>query len=448
MTNEELWQAILARIQLNTSSNNFSAWFINTGIIEKDNQRVTVSVPNRITKEWIHSKYQTTLLKAFHELNFNIRDISYQITTAPKPIIDKKEKDININQLKFEQFEVNRETNLNPRYTFDNFIVGPFNELTNAAAQAICKNPGTVYNPFFVYGGVGLGKTHLLQALGNKLYNSGKGRKVKYVPSEIFISGIINAIRDNSIEELKNKYRKYDVLIIDDIQFFSKKMKSQEEFFNIFNFLHQKNKQIILSSDKPPKAIPDLEERLRSRFEGGMIADISSPEFETRVAILHKKIKEKKVDLNDDVIEYIANNIIKNIRELEGALNKIIAHQELSGKNVNIETAKKLLKNIIIPSFKRNNPQKIIKVVANFYNLKEKDLFTSSRKKEIVKPRQIAMFLLRKELKNSYPCISRLFGGKDHTTAIYACKKIQGEIDKTEIIAEEIDAIKQIINSC
>jgi len=453
MTNEELWQAVLARIQLNTSSNNFSAWFVNTNIVSKNEKDVVISVPNKIAKDWIQNKYHREILKAFRELNFNIRELDFQVnvTSLSKSKTNNQEQEVedpNINQLHFEQFDINRETNLNPRYVFDNFIVGSFNELTYAAAQAICKNPGITYNPFFVYGGVGLGKTHLLQAIGNKVYSENKNKKIKYIPSEILTSAIVNSIGNNTIEELKNSYKKYDVLIIDDIQFISGKVKTQEEFFNIFNFLYQKNKQIILSSDRPPKAIANLEERLRSRFEGGMIADINSPDFETRVAILQKKCQEKGIKLPEDVIEYIAENIQKNIRELEGALNKLIAHHKLTNEQINIEITKKLLKNIIIPSFQRKNPQKIIKAVTDFYNLKERDLFTDSRKKEIVKPRQIAMYLMRKELKNSFPSISRIFGGKDHTTAIYACKKIKSDLEKTESLNEEIEAIKQILYSC
>ncbi len=453
MTNEELWQSVLARIQLNTSRNNFSAWFINTNIFSRTDKEVVVSVPNKIAKEWIQNKYHKDLLKALHELNFSVKDIKYQIVPASQ-IAQKEESqeeeysNISANQLRFEQFNIDRETNLNPRYSFDNFIVGSFNDLTYAAAQAICKNPGTAYNPFFIYGGVGLGKTHLLQALGNKVSKDHANKKVKYLPSEILTSEIVNAITNNTIEDLKSQYKKYDVLIIDDIQFISGKTKTQEEFFNIFNFLYQKNKQIILSSDRPPKAIAALEERLRSRFEGGMIADIGMPDFETRVAILKKKAGERSVDLPPDVFEYIASNIQKNIRELEGALNKLIAHTKLTNQKIDIESAKNLLKNIISPNIKKKNPQKIIQIVADFYNLKEKDLFVNCRKKEIVKPRQVAMYLLRKELKNSFPYISKLFGGKDHTTAIYACKKIDLELKKGDSLSEEIEAIKQMICSC
>ncbi len=449
MTNEELWQAVLAQIQLSTSPANFSTWFKNTFIFSRNEKEIVVSVPNNFSKEWLQNKYHKQILKIIHGLNYDFRDIQYQVN----PVVQNKapKDDIflsNDNQLKFEQFEVNRETNLNPKYTFDNFVVGAFNELTYAAAQAICKNPGVTYNPFFVYGSTGLGKTHLLQSIGNKINKDFPDKKVKYIPTETLTSDIVNSIQDHTIEELKTAYKRIDVLIIDDVQFLAGREKTQEEFFNVFNALYEKNKQIILSSDRPPKAISALEDRLRSRFEGGMIADIAIPDFETRIAILKEKSNEKGTIFNPEVYEYIASNIQRNVRELEGALNKLIATQKLTNQQINLESAKKILKTIITPTFKKKNPQKIIQIVAEFYNLKEKDLFTESRKKEVVKPRQVAMYLLRRELKISFPSISRIFGGRDHTTAIYACKKVEFDIKDNESLADEIETIQQGIYSC
>ncbi len=449
MTNEELWQAVLAQIQLNTSPANFSTWFKNTQICARNEKELIVSVPNNFSKEWLQNKYHKQILKILHTLNYDVRDIQYQVNILAQSKITKDDFPVlNDNQLKFEQFEINRETNLNPKYHFDNFVVGAFNELTYAAAQAICKNPGTTYNPFFVYGGVGLGKTHLLQAVGNKVAQDFPDKKIKYIPSEVLTSDIVNSIQDHTIEELKAAYKKIDVLIIDDIQFIAGKEKTQEEFFNVFNALYDKNKQIILSSDRPPRAISALEDRLRSRFEGGMVADISIPDFETRVAILKEKAAEKGIILSPEIYDYIAANIQRNVRELEGALNKLIATQKLTNQTINLENAKKILKTIITPSFKRKNPQKIIQMVADFYNLKERDLFTDSRKKEVVKPRQVAMYLLRKELKISFPSISRIFGGRDHTTAIYACKKVAADLKDIESLSDEIETIQQSIYSC
>jgi chromosomal replication initiator protein len=294
-----------------------------------------------------------------------------------------------------------------------------------------------------VYGGVGLGKTHLIQAIGNEVNKKFPKKRIKYISSEKFISGVVNSIREHNIENFKNDFKKTDVLIIDDIQFLAGKEKTQEEFFHIFNTLYQNNKQMIISSDRLPKAIPSMEERLRSRFEGGMIVDVGIPDVETRIAILKVKTKERKIDLSDEVLEYVAENIQKNIRELEGAINKIAVHKKISNQDIDLNIIKKILKNIILAPQKPINPKKIITIVANFYDLKEKDLFLSTRKKEIVRPRQIAMYLLRDLLKCSFPFIGRKFQGKDHTTTIYACSKISKEIQENETLNEEINIIKQ-----
>lgn len=450
MTNEELWQAVLAQIQLAITQAQFATWFTKTSIFSRTEKGVIVSIPNSFSKEWIQNKYHKQILKILNSLDNSIKDIEYQVNPIQQP--KPKEEDNYLIPTStaplFDQINADKETNLNPKYKFENFVVGAFNELTFAAAQAICKNPGTVYNPFFIYGGTGLGKTHLLQAIGNQVTKDFPLKKIKYIPSETLTSDIINSIHNQTIEELKANYKKVDVLIVDDIQFLSGKEKTQEEFFNVFNALYEKNKQIILSSDRPPKAIAALEDRLRSRFEGGMIADIAIPDFETRIAILMEKANEKGVDLPKDVYEYIATNIQRNVRELEGALNKIIANYKLTGQQIDLEGAKKILKTIISPTLKQKNPERIVQVVAEFYNLKEKDIYSESRKKEIVRPRQIAMYLLRLELKKSFPEISRFLGGKDHTTAIYACKKVESAIKDVDGFSDEIDTIKQMIYSC
>ncbi|KKK67656.1 hypothetical protein LCGC14_2951890, partial [marine sediment metagenome] len=310
------------------------------------------------------------------------------------------------------------------------------------ASWAITKKPGQVYNPLFIYGKVGLGKTHLLQAIGNEIIQNFKDKKVRYIPTGNFVAEVISSIRNRETEKLKSKYQKIDVLIIDDVQFLTGKEKTQEEFFYTFNTLYEKNKQIIISSDRPPKAIPALAERLRSRFEGGMIADISFPDLETRIAILKSKCQEREVDISDEILNYISSKVQRNIRELEGALNILIAYQKLNNNPPNLKIAKTLLKNLTSSPSRTVNAKKIIQTVAAFYDLKEKDLMSTSRKKEIVRPRQIAMFLLRQELKASFPFIGRRFGGKDHTTAIYAYEKILKEVDKNESLDEEIGLIK------
>ncbi|MFH1657233.1 MAG: chromosomal replication initiator protein DnaA [bacterium] len=444
MTNEELWQAVLAQIQFNISQANFATWFKNTQITIKKEGRVVVSVPNNFSKEWLENKYNKLIFKTLHELDKEIKEVEYLVNHTEfkkQPLSNNPPEETD--QLEFQEFKINRETNLNPRYSFENFVVGPFNELPHAAAWAVSKNPGTVYNPLFIYGGVGLGKTHLVQAIGDKIIKSFPKKKIKYIPSEKFISGVVSSIRDRSIENFKIQYKKFDVLIIDDIQFLAGKEKTQEEFFHIFNTLYEENKQIIISADRPPKAISALEDRLRSRFEGGMIADVDFPDFETRMAILKVKSQEKKIDVPEDVLEYIANNIKNNIRELEGALNRMAAYYKFNNKIADLSTIKNLLKTTLASPVKVISPKKIIQIVAEFYDLREKDLLAVSRKKEIVRPRQIAMYLIREELKSSFPAIGRKFGGKDHTTAIHACTKIGKEREKNEILIEEIKLIKE-----
>jgi len=449
---EELWQAVLAQIQLSTSRANFATWFHNTKILSEDNGEILISVPNSFSKEWLSNKYHTSILKIIRSLDKNIRAINY-IVDLEKPQKTEKNKhhqkeiEPKINQLCLDAFEINQKTNLNPHYTFDNFIIGSFNETAHAAAWAVSENPGFDYNPLFIYGGVGLGKTHLLEATGNRILENFSKKKIVYTPAEGFTSKIVSAIKEHKIEELKNELRNIDVLIMDDIQFLAGKEKTQEEFFHIFNSLREANKQIILSSDRPPKAIPALEERLRSRFEGGMIMDIGLPDFETRMAILKTKCEEKNIELQSSVLEYVVSNVQKNIRELEGALNRLLIFNKINNKSPDIEITKKLLHSLVHFPARSTNFKKIIQMVAQFYDLKKDDLLVKTRRKEIVKPRQIAMYLLRSELKESYPSIGRKFGGKDHTTAIYACEKISKKIENDSDLINDINLIKQRIYS-
>ena len=315
MTNEELWQSVLSQIQLNISPANFATWFANTAISSVEENSVTISVPNSFSKEWLEQKYNKDILKIIKSIDESIKEIKYSVSPINTKIVTKKsptnKKEESVEQLGFSELEVNKETNLNPKYTFSNFIIGPFNEIAYAAAMSVVEEPGKNYNPFFIYGGVGLGKTHLMQAIGNKIKEDFPEKKIKYIPAERLISNIVNAIRNQSIEELKKKMREIDVLIVDDIQFIAGKDKTQEEFFHTFNSLYQKNKQIILSSDRHPDNIPAITERLKSRFNGGMIADITMPDYETRLAILNQKAEEKNLSVPSEVLEYIANNVQK-----------------------------------------------------------------------------------------------------------------------------------------
>lgn len=452
MTKEELWQTVLAQIQFKISKANFATWFKNTEILAEEEGIIIVSVPNAFSKEWLEQKYNKFILGTLHGLNREIKEVKYLISRSALKTKEEQKavlpsSQAASDQLNFEEFKINKLTNLNPRYAFKNLVVGPFNEMAQAAAWAVSETPGTAYNPLFLYGGVGLGKTHILQAIGNKIIENHSNKKVRYVPTERFISGIVNSIRNHNIESFKSEHQKTDVLIIDDIQFLAGKEKTQEEFFHLFNSLYENNKQIILSSDRLPKSIPSLEERLRSRFEGGMIADIGLPDYETRLAILKTKAKQRGIDLPEKILGFISSNIKNNIRELEGALNRLVAYQKLNNKTPDLEIAKSLLKKIVQAPRKIVTPNQLIKLVAEFYDLKERDLLASSRKKEIVKPRQVVMYLLREELKSSYPAIGRKLGGKDHTTVIYGCGKISRELKDNESLIEEIRLIQQRIHS-
>ena len=423
MSNEELWQAVLAQLQFQISPANFATWLKNTYILSKRDGQLLISVPNNFSKEWLENKYNKLIFHLIRGIDSEIRELQYTVGAPAQPKQPPARPAPSVSadsQLELEELKVDRSTNLNSKYTFDAFVVGPFNELAHAASLAICKSPGCVYNPFFVYGGVGLGKTHLLQAIGTQIGKDFPEKRIRYMSSERFTTGVVSAIRNHTMDNFRSLYRDLDILIIDDIQFLAGKDKTQEELFHTFNVLYERGKQIIFSSDRPPKSIPALEERLRSRFEGGMIADISNPDFESRLAILKTKIAEHGMTLPDDICDYVAAHIQRNIRELEGALNRLFASYRLNKKMPTLQEARALLHSVIQNPNKVVSHKKIIQMVAEFYDLKEKELCALSRKKEVVRPRQIAMYLLREELKNSYPLIGKRFGGKDHTTAIYA----------------------------
>lgn len=445
MTNKQLWQAALGELELTLSKVNFNTWFKNTFIISSDNGEIIIGVPNAFTKEWLENKYHKNVFKALQNITgMKIKKISYQVFFRKENLTPISDIIKNTKQQKQSIQKIDPESGLNPKYTFDNFIVGSHNELAQAAARAVATKPGTTYNPLFIYGGVGLGKTHLLQALGNKAKQKSPSKKVKYVTCEKFTNDLINSISSHQANGFKNKYRNIDILIIDDIQFLTGKEKTQEEFFHTFNALYEDNRQIVISSDRPPKAIPTIEDRLRSRFEGGMIADIGVPDLETRVAILEAKCRDKNIEFTEEIINYIATNIQYNIRELEGALNRIIAYGQLNNRDIDLETTKNILSSIITPPRRRAiTPKQILEAVALFYDIDKKDLILKNRRKEIVWPRQIAMFLMREEINTSYPTIGQEVGGRDHTTAMHAYEKVLKKLEQDEGLRQEMDLIKQ-----
>lgn len=451
MDKDELWQSALAEIELSLSKANFVTWFRNTSIISKRDGVVLVSTPNAFIKEWLEGKYHMLILKTLRGKSGDIKEVKFSIKPQAgeqeKKSARKKEEttamfidhQINLN----ETAVPDKETNLNPKYTFDSFIVGSSNQLAHAAAISISKNLGTTYNPLFIYGGVGLGKTHLLQAIGNEILKENPKYKIRYMVSEKFLGELINSIKNKTVDKFKEEYKKINLLIVDDIQFIAGKEKTQEEFFHIFNDLYANNNQIVLSSDRPPKAITTLEERLRSRFEGGMIADITAPDYETRMAILKAKLVEKKLgELGDDILGHIATVFTKNIRELEGALNRVMMTSKVVGMSPTLDKVKSILATTNSANTAKTSYKSIIKVVSDFYDIKEEELINQSRKREIVLPRQICMYLMREEMKSSYPFIGEKFGGRDHTTVMHACNKIGKEIQKNENMVEELNIIK------
>ncbi len=456
LTNNELWKAALGEIELSISKANFITWFKNTCIISIKDGKVILGVPNGFAKEWLENKYNIYILRALKNIKSDIVSVTCTISTnressflvAKEPSMDAVLPPKKIIQYTEKKAIINQETNLNPKYTFDTFIIGGSNELARAACYAVSQNVGRVYNPLFIYGGVGLGKTHLIQSVGNEIIKNDPSVRVKYISSERFTSDLIDSIKNYKVDAFKSQYQKIDLLIIDDIQFISGKEKTQEEFFHIFNYLYQKNKQIILSSDRPPKAIQILEERLLSRFEGGMIADISKPDLETRLAILHQKATSTGLKIDNDSLEFIAANIKNNVRELEGALNRVSVSAQLTKKELDLAYTKKILSDILSSGKKKGITHKhIFKVVSDFYDVKQDELIAKNRKKEIARPRQITMFLMRSELQYSYPGIGDKLGGRDHTTALYAYEKIYEELKTNEKLNEEITYLRDKLYS-
>jgi chromosomal replication initiator protein len=447
----QFWEKALGDIELQVSKPNFVTWFKNSKVIDKKDGLVVIGLPNNFAKEWVEKKYDKVILGSLRSLDETVKKIEFIIYSQKKPLIPsdlvEKSSSENETQLSFTEFKIDPETSLNPQYTLQSYAVGSTNELAYAAITAVLNSVGNKYNPLFIYGGVGVGKTHLIQAAGNEIKKKSKGNiKVKYVSSEKFTNDVIWAMRNKRMDTIKAKYRNIDVLIIDDIQFIGGKEKTEEEFFHTFNALFEQNKQIILSSDRSPKFIPVLEERLSSRFEGGMTVDISSPDFELKVAVLRNKLEEKEVELSDEVVNAIAGKTQKNLRELEGILNKVLFYKEVKKEEVNAKTLDQIIDNIVQKPAKTTNPDQIMKIVSNFFEISISDIISRSRKKEIVEPRQVSIYLLRDILGLSYPYIANKLGKRDHTTAIYAYDKIKKEILKNQMLNQKIIMIRDIID--
>ncbi|MFH1183276.1 MAG: chromosomal replication initiator protein DnaA [Candidatus Moraniibacteriota bacterium] len=460
-TLDKIWQAVLGEMELEYGKANFATWFSNTSMSaledlpnEQAGKKAIVSVPNNFIKDWLEDKYNKKILASLRNFCTHVSQIEYIIGQSKPKISPKNKKEagkknssaksINSN-LRNHHFSQQERTGLNPRYTFDSFVVGGNTALAEAAARAVSDEPGEKYNPLFIYGGVGLGKTHLLQAIGNQILDQGKGSKVKYISAENFANELVGSIRKREVTEFKEKYRKIEILLIDDIQFIGGKEKTQEEFFHTFNTLYQSGRQIVICSDRPPREIATLEERLCSRFEGGMMADISQPDLETRIAILDAKARDLGVSLEQDVLGYIASNVQNNIRELEGALNKFIASCQIQDWEFNLRSAKLVLASMVSASQRQAiTPQHIVRKVARFFNLKTEDLMGTSRRSEIVKPRQIAIYLMRKESNFSYPAIGS-FLKKDHSTIMHSANKIKDALKRDETVLRELNAVRDYL---
>ncbi len=452
-----LWQSVLGEIELTVSSAAFKTWFINTELLQNNSEEVVIAVPNIFTQTQFEGKYNDLIKKVLEKNGAKPEKITYSITMSGKKTRVNREVTLQEDQPTADDLisrptaksgklgfstPTNQSGGLNPRYTFDNFIVGSSNDLAYTASQAVAANPGTKYNPLYLYGGVGLGKTHLMQAVGNEIIKTNPGARILYISSETFVNEFLDHIRFKT-KGFSDKYRNVDVLIVDDMQFIAGKEKTQEEFFHTFNHLHQNNKQIIISSDKPPKSIPTLTERLRSRFEMGMTIDIQMPDFETRCAILTAKAALSGVELNHETVEYLANNIKTNVRELEGALNQLLAYAEMRGIEPDVTTAEGLLGNV-----RRSRPQhitskQIIDRTAKHFQVPVEEICSPKRDKYIVVPRQIAMYLLRSELHLSFPKISAELERKDHTTAIHSVEKIEKAIKLDYVIREQVASIRE-----
>ncbi|RCX16135.1 chromosomal replication initiator protein DnaA [Anaerobacterium chartisolvens] len=434
----EIWQRTMNLLKTELTEISFNTWIKTIEPLSLSSNTINLGVPAEFNKGILDSRYSSLIKNAVRQVTSKEYNINI--------VIPSQENSKYNNQGENGANEDQSASILNPKYTFDTFVIGNGNRLAHAASVAVAESPAHAYNPLFIYGGVGLGKTHLMHAIGHYVLNQNSSMKVLYVSSEKFTNELINAIKDGRNEEFRSKYRNIDILLIDDIQFICGKERTQEEFFHTFNALYEANKQIIISSDKPPKEITTLEDRLRSRFEWGLIADIQAPDLETRIAILRKKAQLEKLDVPNDVMVFIADKIASNIRELEGALNRIIAYSSLTENEINIELATEALKDILNMSKARIiNIEVIQSAVARYYDLKPDEFKSKKRNREISFPRQIAMYLCRELTEMSLPKIGDEFGGRDHTTVMHACDKISGDMESNSEVRRSVEELRRNI---
>ncbi|PLX88919.1 MAG: chromosomal replication initiator protein DnaA [Desulfuromonas sp.] len=440
---KEIWEEVLNEIKEEITPHNYKTWIKPLKYKNKENDKIIIEVPNIFIKDWVIDNYKINLERIIERKISKKLIISFELNTEIKKEIHIEKEEV------IEKKKENNKSkvfyNINKNYTFDSFVSGPSNQFAHAAALAVANNPATTYNPLFIYGGVGLGKTHIVHAIGNEIIKNNNNLKICYYSSEKFMNELINSLRYAKMDEFRNKFRSMDVLLIDDIQFLAGKERTQEEFFHTFNALYDSHKQIVVTSDKFPKEMPDLEERLRSRFEWGLIADIQSPDIETKQAILKMKADQNNIFLPEDVAQFLSNTVTSNVRELEGYLIRIGAYSSLTSTEVNLEMAKEVLKDILVEKNKEINIDYIQKVVSNYYHIKISDLKSSKRLKTLVLPRQISMYLSRKLTSCSFPEIGNKFGGKDHSTIIHAIKKIDEKIEKDIQLKNTVEKLMSTI---
>lgn len=450
-----LWQSVLGEIELSVSTANFQTWFKDTELIDSSDDEVVIAVKNIFAKKQFEARFNSQIAEILKKNGITPQKITYEIkSTGKKTKINRETtKSTTVEDILPSPRDTSASAptrislqqtggGLNPRYTFENFIVGSSNDLAYTAGQAVAADPGLKYNPIYFYGGVGLGKTHLMQAIGNEILRTNPDSRILYISIETFVNDFLEHIRFNK-KGVFDKYRNVDVLIVDDMQFLADKEKTQEEFFHTFNYLHQNNKQIIISSDKPPRSIPTLTERLRSRFEMGMAIDIQMPDYETRCAIIAAKAALSNVELSRETVEYLATNIKTNVRELEGALNQLLAYAEMRGVDPDVTTAEGLLGNVRSTRPQHLTPRHVIDKTAKYFQIKVDEICSAKRDKHIVVPRQIAMYLLRSELHLSFPKIAGELGRKDHTTAIHSVEKIEKAIKLDYVTREQVATIRE-----
>ncbi len=441
---KQLWENVLTNIELSISPASFKMWFRETHIARIEDGVLMVGVPNQLTKDWLNEKFGKLILKTVRSFVDTIRAVEFTVSREnPRKAPEKVVTEVRAEELPLTDYLINRSDNLNPRYTFDSFVVGPFNELAYTASLAVAQNPGIAYNPLFVYGETGRGKTHLIQATGAHIKRTTQNKKVFYLTAERFGFEFMTAINNRSIPQFKEKYRSYDVLIVDDMQFFSKKGTLQEEFFHLFNTLHDSNKQIICSSDRHPNLIQDITDRLKSRFIAGMTVAIQEPDHESRMAIIKAKAESMKLSLSNEIIEQLSLAVPGNIREIEGMINTILCQQQLRG-TLSDNDVRDIIKTTARPK-KSVSVKHVIQKISEYYSVDEAAMYAKTRRREVVKPRQIIMYILREDFHMSYPAIGSVFGGRDHTTVIHACEKIKGDMGADELFKNQIEEIRGML---